>query len=163
MRHGISKLIEEIDERSHVSVNDSYICGFDDGLGVAVDILSEYTILDGELSVQHFQLNDDSNEGIFKSRQENAVDIAKLINSKFDDFIIINDMNEVVTNKFIITDNGDVQQIVDNDTDNDIKLVDIFTNDINVDNGMQTTISNYNELFNKWQFIPKCLVSTLEL
>jgi len=84
-------------------------------------------------------------EHIAASRRENAHRIAKKINWLRKSHLVFNEDNDLVTEDFTIDSRGYVR----------LGCVSYFVNDTELDNGMYTTIEEYNKQFENWTIIPK--------
>ena len=91
----------------------------------------------------------------FKARWNNAVKVAETINKLFDEgYLIYTDEKEEVTHKFVITDEHIYLPFgrFRGDTDKLCNVV-FFENTKDMDEGMHTSIKEYNYLFEDWQMI----------
>ena len=114
-------------------------------------------------------LNDNNNELVYdasgtirpeyaKLRHENTVYITSRINELHKDYIIYNEYDEIVSTKFEVRDNGDVM-LPHGDSCSGGTIM--FLNDMELDNGMYTTIRDFNDQFDDWCIIPKQQKRTL--
>lgn len=88
---------------------------------------------------------------IYEARWNNALRIAIKINSYIDQgYLVFNDENEIITGKFRITDK-EIVLIPDQTKQNCV--YGYFLKDRDWDEGMYTTIKEYNEPFSKWTFV----------
>lgn len=94
----------------------------------------------------------------YERRWNNAVRIAKQINAFIDDgYLVFGDNGELIKNKFVITDEGIRLPLDENSS------VAYFINDKNLDNGMHTTISEYNKEFLDWRILYPYDIQSLDL
>ena len=87
-----------------------------------------------------------------KLRHDNAVYITNRINELHRDFIIYNEYDEIVGTKFEVRENGDVMLPHGESCSGGTIM---FLNDTGLDNGMYTTIHDFNNYFDTWCIIPK--------
>lgn len=94
----------------------------------------------------------------YERRWNNAKRIAERINSFIDDgYMVFDDDGEVVGRKFIITDYDISYPIGENSN-----LI-YFINDVGLDNGIHTVISEYNKQFSDWKVVYPYDIQKLDL
>lgn len=88
---------------------------------------------------------------IYDARWQNALKIANKINLYLEQgYLVFNDDNEIITGRFRITED-EITLLPEKDKNSCV--YGYFLKDKEWDEGMHTTIKEYNEPFKKWRFV----------
>jgi hypothetical protein len=90
----------------------------------------------------------------FKARWNNAIRIAETINKLFDEgYLIYTDDGDEMTHKFVVTDEHIYLPFGDCRGSKETSRIVYFENTKDMDDGMHTSIKEYNALFESWKMI----------